>query len=425
MKCKVMILIKNGYETNASDFIEVIKMFLLNGIKIHLAVAEVEGELDDYYKSSDVDVEVLDIKNGKKGFLELLKNVIRNNKVVCDICFYLFTFIKNIIFIWKYKNAQDKKVFVTNSFLTPKMRMYIPQENYDFVWVHDEKGLLWAECIKKEHNLQCPVVYHCVELYWEHFLCQKNRKINYYSQYVLFEYARKILMNTALIVIQDKDRWDVLCRYTGASEKKYVFFPVSMYDYNLKIEKYNTISKVIYYPTIIAEKRRCLELIRIFKCIKMKDLKLEIHGIHADPGYLKLLKRERLSDRIVLSNFAMSYEDLIKKHREIWCVFIYYGEEDDNDKYVVNSSNKIAMALQAGKPIISIGNYRISEMCKEFGCGIALKEWNVKEFESAVRLLNSNYEKFCRQARKCYEAKYNASNYYEDVLKGMMEVKGD
>lgn len=425
MKSKVMILIKNGYETNTSDFIEVIQMFLFNDVKIHLTIAEAEGVIDDYYKNKKFEVEILNTKNRRRSLLEALKSVIRNNKIICDICCYLVSFIENIIFMWKYKNARNKKVFVTNSFLTPKMRMYVPKESYDFVWVHDEKGLLWAEYIKKVHNLQCSVVYHCVELYWEHFLCQKKRKINYYSQYALFEYARKILMNTDLIVIQDKDRWDVLCRYTGAFEKKHVFFPVSMYDYNLKIEKYNTISKIIYYPTMIAEKRRCLELIKIFKYIKMKDLELEIHGIHADPGYLKLLKKEKLSDKIVLSNSAMSYEDLIKKHREIWCVFIYYGEGDNNDKYVVNSSNKIAMALQAGKPIISIGNYRISKMCKKYGCGIALKEWDVKEFKNAVKLLNNNYENFCRQARRCYEAKYNASNYYKDVLKGMMEVKDD
>ena len=101
MKSKVMILIKNGYETNTSDFIEVIQMFLFNDVKIHLTIAEAEGVIDDYYKNKKFEVEILNTKNRRRSLLEALKSVIRNNKIICDICCYLVSFIENIIFMWK------------------------------------------------------------------------------------------------------------------------------------------------------------------------------------------------------------------------------------------------------------------------------------------------------------------------------------
>lgn len=425
MKSKVLILINNAYETNSSDFIEIIQMFLLNDIKVHLVIAKAESQLDDFYKKKGIEIEILSSHSNERDSLTFLKNIVRNNKIICNVCCYLLALAQNIIFKYKYEDAPDKERFAVRTFLTQEMLQYVPKEEYDYIWVHDEIGLIWAQNVKKEHQIKWPIIHHCIELYWEHFLLQKRRKIVYYNQYILFEHAREALKNVDLVVIQDGARWNVLCEYTGISEKRHVFFPVSLYDYVLNKEESTAESKIIYYPTMIAAKRGCIELIEMFENVKTVGFELEIHGIHADPGYMKQLSKLKLSDNVILSNCAMSYSDLLDKHRQIWCVFIYYGEEDNNDKYVVNSSNKIAMALQAGKPIIAIGNHLISELCKEYGCGIALEKWDADEFRQAVSELDKDYTAFCQRAKKCYEERYNASKFYANILDGMMEVNCD
>lgn len=423
MKSKVLILINNAYETNSSDFIEIIQMFLLNDIKVHLVIAKAERPLDEFYKEKGIEIEILSSQSNERDSLAFLKNIVRNNKIICNICCYLLALAKNIIFKYKYKSAPDKEKFAARTFLSQEMLQYVPKEEYDYIWVHDEIGLIWAEYMRREHSLRCPIIYHCIELYWEHFLLQKRRKIVYYNQYILFEHASKALVNADLVVIQDGARWNVLCEYTGISEKRHAFFPVSLYDYDLDEEKQITKSKVIYYPTMIAAKRGCIELIDMFKGVKDSKYQLEIHGIHADPGYINQLSKIKLSDNVVISNCAMSYNSLLQKHQQVWCVFIYYTEEDNNNKYITNSSNKIAMALQAGKPIIAIGNHLVGELCKKYGCGIALEKWDVEQFRQAVISLDKDYTAFCQRARKCYEERYDASKFYANILDAMMEVK--
>lgn len=112
-------------------------------------------------------------------------------------------------------------------------------------------------------------------------------------------------------------------------------------------------------------------------------------------------------------------------HNDVWCVFLYYGEKDDNNKYIVNSSNKLVMALQAGKPIITVGNQTLARLCSEYECGIALNSWVETEFVDAVRRLEQDYDFYCKNARRCYEERFCIKPYadgiYDKLLTGNKE----
>ena len=115
----------------------------------------------------------------------------------------------------------------------------------------------------------------------------------------------------------------------------------------------------------------------------------------------------------------MSYDELLKAHKDVWCVFLCYGENDNNNKYIVNSSNKLVMALQAGKPIIVIGNRNLADFCNEYQCGVGLKDWSKVELEKALAKLEKDYEMYCENARRCYETRFDISLFIRDVYSKM------
>ena len=174
--------------------------------------------------------------------------------------------------------------------------------------------------------------------------------------------------------------------------------------------------KIIFYPAIIAPERGNLELVRMTQWLDDRFVTV----LHAFTGiqnsYLtKIKKAISFPDKIVISITTLQYQQLVDMHSDVWCVFLYYGEKDNNDKYIVNSSNKLVMALQAGKPIITIGNQTLARLCLDYECGIALSGWVETEFADAISKLEKNYEYYCRNARQCYEERFDIKLYADQI----------
>lgn len=431
---KILFLIKNSGVEKTTGFLEVIRELSERGVDIHIVFAsQPKSYIQERYYSGaiNVRVDVLEIINGRENIVSSLKKYIRKNRTVEKIIWLVFSSVMRCGFWIKKRINRHNNEFIFREFLSPATLGFVPQEEYNYVWTIDEYGLLWAEWINQHSEIKYKLVHHSLELFWEHFSLPSHKYGKYFKEYELFEKARTVLYKNDIIIIQDEARWNVLCQYTGIDHRREKsLLPVSIGDYTvgnsgsmfqeLNIERDK---KILFYPTCIMPTRGCVELLKMSKQLDDRFTTV-IHGFVAIQSYLeKLEKITPLSTNVIISNTTLDYQELLNMHQDVWCVFLYYGEEDNNNKYIVNASNKLVMALQAGKPIIAVGNQMLAGLCVEYGCGIAISGWVEKEFVNAVYALEQNYDFYCKNARRCYAERYNIKPYadkiYDRLLAGI------
>lgn len=427
---KIGILIKSSGIEKTTAFLEVIKILIEENAQVHIVIANraVNDREEQFYcDNENVSVEVLNEYEDKSAKIEKVKNLIRKSSILEAISGTVVSAIQGLNFERKRKLQGNDADYAYETFLTKEMREYVVDQSFDCLWVTDEYGLLWSKWINEHDAQKHKVIYHCLELYWEHYCLQSRKKWRYSREYLLFEEARKQLVQAWKIIIQDEARWKVLCKYTGLDEHRdKIIIPVSIGDYqtyskNVLLKRLNISAgkRIIFYPTLLAPKRGCLELVHITKELPEEYVTV-IHGFAAVLGFVDRLQRKvGEDDNIMISNAAFEYQELIDMHQDVWCVFLYYGEADNNDRYIANSSNKLAMSLQAGKPIITIGNHMLDQLCEEWHCGVVLKGWTTEDMKTAVTELAENYDVYCKAARKCYEERYDIRKYSEELYKDM------
>lgn len=432
---KILFLLRSSGVEKSTAFIEIVKALTERNVRIDLVIGSCENgsKLDGYYLSNpNISVKILNIIEKSQDHIqsnriECIKNILKKLgllEIVCDIP----KIKQRYKFICNQKKAKSDSQYAFETFLSSPIRNYCINDEYDYIWTTDEYGLLWAEWINQTSDKKHKIIHHSLELYWEHYSLQKKKVWKYYREYLLFEEARKILLKANIILIQDEARWNVLVQYTGLDKKREkVIFPLSMKDYKsskdlilhnkLSIDKEQ---RIIFYPTLLAPKRGCLKLVKAVKQLDKKYVTI-IHGFSSSRGFVQKLKKSITDfNQVRISNTSFEYQELVDMHQDVWCVFLYYGESDNNDRFIANSSNKLVMSLQAGKPIITIGNQMLADLCKEYGCGIALKSWSEQEFASAIREIEKNYDLYCQNARKCFVERYDI-NLYANTLYSKLE----
>ncbi len=429
---KILLLLENLGVEKTTIFIETVKALVERGAEIHIVIASQPEHYvrESYYdEEPNVRVDVLESVDNRVKAVGGLKELARKYKITERISWTVFNFAIQWRFWIRSKTNRKDEDYIFETFLSPAMRSFTPREQYDYIWTTDEHSLLWAEWINKNSEVKYQIVHHSFELYWEHYSLPAHKHWQYFKQYALTEKARTILQRAEIIIIQDEERWNVLCKYTGLNREREKFlWPLSIKDYpvNIRDDIYQKMNiarnkKIIFYPTFIAPERGNLELVRMTQRLDSRFVTV----LHAFTGiqnyYLTKIKDAILfPDKIVISITTLQYQQLVDMHSNVWCVFLFYGEEDNNNKYIVNASNKLVMALQAGKPVITTGNQTLAKLCSEYECGIALSGWVEEEFINAVRKLEQNYELYCKNARRCYEERFNIKPYADEIYNRLL-----
>lgn len=428
---KILFLIKDLNIEKFTVFIETVKALVERGAEIRIVAASQSEHYmtEPYYDTNPrIKREVLDFETDTRNGIDGLKSFVRKYAWLEKIIWFFFNFVSQWTFWLKNKLKRSNMELAFQEFLTPVMRNFKPQQEYDYIWTVDEYGLLWAEWINRHSEIKYKLVHHSFELYWEHYSLPVYRHWQDFKLYALFEQARIILQKVEKIIIQDEDRWSVLCTYTRLDcKREKIFLPVSVKDYPVNMtgniyEKMNIgrNKKIIFYPTTIMPSRGCLELVKVAQQLDSQFVTV-LHGFAVIQDYLiKVKKAVSFPDKIVLSSTPFEYQQLINMHYDVWCVFLYYEEMDNNHKYIVNSSNKLVMALQAGKPIITIGNQSLANLCCEYKCGIAMNKWKTTEFINAVYELDKKYDLYCKNARRCYEERFDIKPYADEIYNSLL-----
>lgn len=399
----------------ATCLLEVVKSLLENGFAITIVLADgMPEDICEPFYSDNANIDIVSVSQALENGIRfsVFRNAFNRYKFFTDVYVWLNRVLHNLRFFRNHKSLEDDEDAVYNTFLTEGMLAY-KIESDDIALATDEKTLMWIDYLSKQAKIS--KIYYCLELYWEDYLKQKTLHGKDRMECWFYEKACKVLHNVNLVIIQDEARWEVLRYYCDLPHNFPVaYLPVCIADYQIEMDIMDT-PKILFYPSLIAPKRNCFELMKMLPQNR-DDVQLVVHGNTANRDYLEeLIRYSKKRSNIQLDISDMTYDELLNYHRRIWGVVLYYGDENNNDRLIANSCNKLVMALQAGKPIITIGNASLQKLCEEYECGVHLEEWTSEALEKALRQLDSRYEHYCKQARLCFEEKYDIRLFENDL----------
>jgi glycosyltransferase involved in cell wall biosynthesis len=176
--------------------------------------------------------------------------------------------------------------------------------------------------------------------------------------------------------------------------------------------------KIILYYGMINKDRRCFELAELSAHLR-DDCIMVLHGFGPNEEI------EPLQDKVKYGNLILSLA--LAAHHEVKDLIssatiglVIYGNNCNNDKLTAFSSEKIALFLQSGIPIIAfdMGNYR--ELMDSYRCGELIS--NINELPKAVEKILKDFDEYREEAFAAYGALYRYEKYFETIRAYLQKV---
>ena len=284
----------------------------------------------------------------------------------------------------------------------------------------EKGGLIWAGAIARRRPTA--LIYSNLELY------KRNHPF-----FVSSMWARRIKaaeeMNHArcwATIVQDPIRGNVLLddnRITRSTRMLYVPTsrmgrPVSWksrcWRRQLGIEEEKI---VIVSHGMIAEGRFCIELAELAQAFPDNWL-LVFHGF----GERSIIHRISNIDTKQHVRLSLDLVDLAKEPevmRSADISLVLYQNETQNDCLTGFSSEKLALSLQCGVPIIAF-NYPSYEHIRDEGCGILVDD--LSEIPRAASKILADYANYSSRAYRAFEKYYRFEANFQKVLAALNEL---
>ena len=364
-----------------------------------------DHEVDLYIDRQSLKGDFVNIKNSKiniihlNGFNWSYKNII--NKIFWKILYEINSVLKKNNFFY----SKSDFLKIKNNFLNPN-------NNYELILAIEKLGLLIAGNLYKEFKI--PISYYSLELYLD-----KNFAFPSYKRIRFLE--KKYFRNCSQLIIQDKERGEILCKNNLFKAKNTIYLPVSVNKPSIEgpkkssfwHEKFNINkdTKIIFYFGRIYQKNRGIEdLIEGFK--NKKNIAVVIHGWADSKLFLNYLKFKSRNSNIYFSINKVKQEEISKLFISADITAIWYTNDDLNNKCTTFSSEKMAFSLSCGVPVLTNHNEYYLNLFSKYKCGESIK--SLKNSYNLSQKIISDYKNYQKDA-------FNAFNEYYDLDKNLEE----
>lgn len=370
-----------------------------------ISLAEAGYEVDFYTNCNSFNqsfVSIKELENNKSINIHILGEFSSNKPLI--ITQKIFRRLKNI-----YSDNYIDQNFLKFSIESISGDL----ENYLCLIGIEKKGLVWAGKISKV--LDIPFIYYSLELYIEDHPSfasfKKDRDVEIY-------YHQK----AKATIIQDKFRAEVLFKYNNL-ETDLIFLPVSVKGKIIQKrerylqEKFNipSESNIGLYFGIIAEGRYCRSLAEISERLECNYLVFHGYLAHKD------LEDLRKMPHVVLSTDLMDENEKVKIISSAHIGISLYRNFFSNDRLTAFSSEKVALYMQSGLPIISFRNESYEELFNNYKCGEMID--SVDDFPSAFQKVRENYEMYREECFKAFYKYYSYENNVNSLLRYLESLR--
>jgi glycosyltransferase involved in cell wall biosynthesis len=284
----------------------------------------------------------------------------------------------------------------------------------------EKKGLIWAGLMGERMGI--PSMYYSLELYTRDHPHSKRSLHARRTKPVEEKYHRKSLAT----IVQDPDRAEILLRDNGVQNSELFYVPVSLIG-----EPYRARSaflrqrlrlpddrRVILQFGQISEDRFSIELARVAQHFP-GEWTLVLHG-YGPERTVRRIRRVDGRGRVRLSL------DLVPAHRVLEMVasadigLALYSSRTANDTLTALSSEKVALYLQAGLPIIAFDYPGYRRLIDRYGCGATVS--SLDQLPAAVEKILASYDRFRSNAYTCFTECFEFSRKFQQVIERIHEL---
>jgi glycosyltransferase involved in cell wall biosynthesis len=283
----------------------------------------------------------------------------------------------------------------------------------------DKGGIAWAGPIM-ETCRSVPVIYYSLELYTrDHWMCN----IPYMARLKVLE--ERYYPSCRGTIIQDAARAEVLFEDNQISSMHVAYVPISRTGPEIR-ERSNWLRtqfhltpdiKIILVYGMISVTRLSPELSQLAQFFP-PNWKLVFHGQGSEAVRQRISETDRLGRTLVSSAIVpMNEEPNVVASADVSIVL--YGDTNKNDFLTGFSSEKLALSLQCGVPVIAF-NYPTNSHIKAEGCGVLIDA--IDEIPEAIEKTLNEYSSYRENAFAVFERYYRYEYNFPAVLNLLKNV---
>jgi glycosyltransferase involved in cell wall biosynthesis len=278
----------------------------------------------------------------------------------------------------------------------------------------EKSGLIWAGRIAKERKI--PLLYYSLELYTrdhpEAWRTVRNRRIK--------EFEARYHRQTCATVVQDRRRAAVLLDDNRVERSEVICLPVSLpgpphlgpRDFLREMYPELHGQHVVLQLGIIAERRWSVSLAEAAQHLA-PGWTMVMHG-WGEIATMRCIAETDVHRRVFISSSRLPAADLRQLARSAEVGLVLYRAFPLNDYLTAFSSEKLALYLQCGVPVIAF-RYPGYELLEREGCGVLID--SVHEVPLAVERIMSAHMEFSQNAVQCFTKHYEFQRNFEGVLR--------
>lgn len=284
----------------------------------------------------------------------------------------------------------------------------------------EKGGLVWAHLAAKRSP--APIFYYSLELYTrDSDFCRwsdLNRRLKLAEE--------KCHRRCFATLIQCERRGKAILSYNGVRpDAKLVYLPVSRLEKEGRVESHylqerfglaaDTVLVLIF--GLISEHRLSPQLARAAQEFPA-GWRLVFHGFGAETVIQQIRQIDR-SGRVLLSLDQVPQDQLTRVVSSATIGLVLYGAETINDQLVAFSSEKIALSLQCGLPVIAF-RYPGFDFLEAERCGVLIS--TLDELVAAGRKILESYDEYHRNALASFHSHFSFEQNIQTLLGEMRKL---
>lgn len=285
----------------------------------------------------------------------------------------------------------------------------------------EQLGLIWAAEVARPTGV--PYAYLSLELYTRdhpHSRTTLARRIK--------QCEARCHRAAAATIIQDEPRARVLLEDNGVQATNVLYLPVSvpgparctrttfLHD---RLGLAGDV-QIVLQLGVIAEGRLSLSLAAAAQSLP-PGCRLVMHG-QGRPATFQAIAAADHGDRVSLSTELVSESELPDLVASAAVGLVLYGPRFDNDRLTSRSSEKLALLLRSGVPVVTFG-YPGYELIRDYGCGVLIN--SLDELPNAVRTILADRNAYAENAVRCFEEQYDYSRLVPPVVAALGRLRAD
>lgn len=282
---------------------------------------------------------------------------------------------------------------------------------FDLVIGIERSGLEIAARFAEKSGV--PFVYYCLELYIED-----------HPEYPRFKWKRRSEIEShrraAATIIQDQSRWNALREANGPVSDEVFFLPVGVPRLAERAAQAAPAAEpsTVLYLGLIRPTRFADELLAAAPALP-SGARMRLHGpISRD--YAKTLAGRRLPDNVTVTTELLDEAGVVELVESAAIGLSLYRRDYANDRITAFSSQKLAMYLRAGVPVITFASESYAELFSRHRCGEMIDDF--AELPAAVGKILERRQEYSRAAREAFAAIYDIDQYWARLAEFLTRV---